>query len=92
MVVNLLEAFPKSCRIFPEIHVRGRKRKRSNSYSESHNTTLDLLSPRCTICLNYNSMLFMNFVADHEMVVVEQPWLNVVATFPGALQRKVYGT
>ena len=37
-------------------------------------------------------MLFMNFVADHEMVVVEQPWLNVVATFPGALQRKVYGT
>jgi hypothetical protein len=87
----MLEAFPKSCRIFPEIHVRGAKRKRSNSYSESCNSISDV-SPSCTICLNYNSMLFMNFVDDHVMVVVEQPWLNVVATFPGALHRKVYGT
>jgi U3 small nucleolar RNA-associated protein 4 len=37
-------------------------------------------------------MLFMDFVAEHEMVVVEQPWLTVVATFPQALQRRIYGT
>ena len=37
-------------------------------------------------------MLCMEFVSEHEMVVVEQPWLNVVATFPDALHRKVYGT
>jgi len=46
----------------------------------------------CTMCLRYNSMLYMDFVSDNEMVVVEQPWLNVVATFPDALQRRVYGT
>lgn len=37
-------------------------------------------------------MLFMDYIGDHELVIVEQPWLNVVATFPDALQRKVYGT
>ena len=44
------------------------------------------------MCLRYNGMLCMDFVGEHEMVVVEQPWLNVVANFPDALQRKVYGT
>jgi hypothetical protein len=37
-------------------------------------------------------MLYMDFAASNEMVVVEQPWLNVVATFPDALQRRVYGS
>jgi len=47
---------------------------------------------RGTMCLRYNSMLYMDFIGEHEMVVVEQSWLNVVATFPDALQRKVYAT
>jgi hypothetical protein len=89
VVVNTLESFPKRCRIFPETHVRGTKRKRSNSYSEHPSSEI---SPTCTICLSYNSILFMDFINKNEMVVVEQPWLNVVATFPGALHRKVYGT
>jgi U3 small nucleolar RNA-associated protein 4 len=37
-------------------------------------------------------MLFVDFVDENEMVVVEQPWMSVVATFPQGLQRKVYGT
>jgi hypothetical protein len=37
-------------------------------------------------------MLCLEFIDKHEMVIVEQPWLNVVATFPDALQRRVYGT
>ena len=46
----------------------------------------------CIICLRYNSMLYMDFIEDNEMLVVEQPWLSVVASFPEALERKMYGT
>jgi hypothetical protein len=34
----------------------------------------------------------MDFISKNEMLVVEQPWLNVVASFPAAFERKVYGT
>jgi hypothetical protein len=86
----MLEAFPGRSRNFPEIHVRGAKRKRSNSVSELQKSVTGE-TPSCTICLSYNSMMFMKFIDNHELVIIEQPWLNVVATFPGALQRKVYG-
>jgi hypothetical protein len=45
----------------------------------------------CTICLQYNGILYMDFIGEGEMVVVEQPWLEVVETFPEALQRRIYG-
>ena len=44
------------------------------------------------ICLRYNSILHMDFVAANEMVIVEQPWLNVVSNFPAALERKLYAS
>ena len=95
--MNTAADFPRRCRIFPETHVRGgtgKKRKRTASVSEKENESVEEEAnpTTCTMCLRYNSMLFMDFVDDHEMVVVEQPWLNVVSTFPDALQRKVYGT
>lgn len=95
--MNTAVDFPQHCRIFPETHVRGgggKKRKRAASVSgrEKEDIEEEENITTCTMCLRYNSMLFMDFVDDHEMVVVEQPWMNVVATFPDALQRKVYGT
>jgi len=36
-------------------------------------------------------MLFMDFIADDEMVVVEQPWMDIVNTLPDALERRIYG-
>ena len=45
----------------------------------------------CTVCLRYNSMLYLDFIQGNEMVVVEQPWLTVMATFPEALHRRIYG-
>lgn len=93
VAINTDEEFPQQCRIFPETHVRGTKRKRSQSVTEHRDGDQPSgKSSTCTMCLRYNSMLFMDFVADHELVVVEQPWLNVVATFPDALHRRVYGT
>mmetsp|Transcript_6193 Transcript_6193/g.9316 ORF Transcript_6193/g.9316 Transcript_6193/m.9316 type:complete len:938 (-) Transcript_6193:384-3197(-) len=45
----------------------------------------------CTMCLNYNSMLYLDFMGPGKMVVVEQPWLRVISSFPEPLQRRVYG-
>lgn len=91
--MDLQLPFPKDCRCFPEKHVRGRRRKRSLSDAEvSQDLTHEQNRSCCTLCLRYNSMIFIDFIDDDELVVVEQPWLNVVATFPDALQRKIYGT
>jgi len=84
-----------------------KKRKRSLSFSESpanaaatgkddddnndEATDADPKQSSCTMCLRYNSMLCVEFVGSNEMVIVEQPWLNVVANFPEALHRRVYG-
>ena len=65
-----------------------RKRKRSMSNAEAPQREQ---SGNFTICLRYSSMIFMDFVAENEMVVVEQPWMNVVSALPDALERKVYG-
>lgn len=93
LVVDTSKPFPNACRHFPESHVRGKKRKRSLSVASVGSEAAGALdeSP-CTLCLRYNSMLYMDCIDQNEMVVVEQPWLNVVATFPDALQRRVYGT
>ena len=83
------KSMPTHSRIFPETHVRGKKRKRQQS---KDNEDADIDNGNCTICLRYNSMLYMDFISKNEMLIVEQPWLNVVASFPAALERKVYGT
>jgi U3 small nucleolar RNA-associated protein 4 len=86
-VTNMVQGMPKRCKTVPIAHVRGRKRKK---YVEE--TKVDPNHGNCTLCMRYNSIIHTDFVSDKEMVVVEQPWLNVVAGFPPALERKVYGT
>ena len=91
------KAMPEHCRVFPETHVRGNKKKRhstSHGGSAQKDKSAESITNNgnCTICLRYNSMLYMDFIAKNEMLVVEQPWLNVVASFPEALERRVYGT
>jgi hypothetical protein len=97
VAIDTSRPFPNTCRHFPESHiVRGRKRRRSVSIAslgEGQDGTAASAQDEsnCTLCLRYNSMLYMDFIQGNEMVIVEQPWLSVVATFPDALQRRVYG-
>lgn len=86
--------FPRECLTYPETHVRGRKR-RLNIVAEDSGTEATDEETKvvcCKLCLRYNSMLYLGYVESDEMLVVEQPWLSVVATFPEALQRRVYGS
>jgi U3 small nucleolar RNA-associated protein 4 len=89
VAMDMDKKFPTQSKVYPERHVRGKRRKRS--YSES-GEQIKSTETSCTVCLRYNGVLCMDFVASNEMVVVEQPWLSVVATFPDALQRRVYGS
>lgn len=61
------------------------------SQNRPHQFNNDPNGRDCTVCLHYNSMLHLDFLDGDEMLVVEQPWLRVIATFPEALQRRVYG-
>ena len=90
VAITMENKLPKSCRVFPESHVRGRKRKFATAKHMNDNDDDDN-SSSCTVCLRYNSMLHMGFLSKTEMLVIEQPWLNVTAYFPGALERKIYG-
>lgn len=74
----------------PEKHVRSKKRQRSEE--ETIEANEEKLGTSCTMCLLYNGMLNLAFIENSEMVVVEQPWLDIVASFPDPLQRHVYGT
>ena len=81
VVFDLDQPFPTTCKSFPNTGVRGKKkRKRSQSGSSA------------SLCLLYRSMMYLDFVDEAEMVVVEQPWVNISATLPPALARRVYGT
>lgn len=85
VAIDTTKPVPVACRFVPEQHVRGGKRKRTSAVDGNKENS-------CTLCLRYNGMLFMGFCRKNEMVVVEQPWLNVVSKLPAALQRKVFAT
>jgi len=51
----------------------------------------ELASRSCTICSHYKNILYTNVLGPKEMIVIEQPWLEIAETFPAALQRKIYG-
>eukprot|EP00934_Nitzschia_sp_Nitz4_P008367 Nitzschia sp. Nitz4//scaffold103_size77763//71204//74282//NITZ4_005454-RA/size77763-processed-gene-0.14-mRNA-1//1//CDS//3329532355//8357//frame0 len=106
VVLDASGDLPKHCRMVPEAHVRrSRKRAREDEKTTRNNFAMfspakesinrssssDAASQKCTVCLFYNSMLYMDFLGSDELVVVEQPWLRVISTLPEALQRRVYG-
>ena len=78
---------PKRCKSVPEARLRGHRKK---VYVAE--TSDDPNYGNCTLCLRYNSIIHMGYLSEDEIVVVEQPWLNVVASFPAPLERKIYGT
>jgi len=44
-----------------------------------------------TLCLKYSGILFMEFIDEDELLIVEQPWMSVLNALPDVLQRKRYG-
>ena len=51
-----------------------------------------LTNTNFAICLKYNEIIFQDFIAEGEMVIVEEPWISTLEQLPDALARRVYGT
>jgi len=89
-LIDLAKTIPQECRIVPEHHVRRKKKQKQAQTTKKRGKTQK--EAESVICLRYNSILHMDFVGENEMVIVEQPWLNVIATFPAPLERKIYAS
>ncbi|KAL3822717.1 hypothetical protein ACHAXA_000982 [Cyclostephanos tholiformis] len=98
-VVDLDQPVPERSSMFPPDHLRA---KRLHLVKEDDallpcppsrkQTHSDVSSNNFTICLRYNEILFQDFVAENEMVIVEEPWMSILEDLPDALARRVYGT
>jgi hypothetical protein len=89
--MDMKKDYPNCCKIFPETHVRSKRKRPTITSGAIEEKEKDKKKSEAVLCLRYNSMLHLDFVGPREMIVVEQPWLNVVANFPEALQRRIYG-
>ena len=86
-LIDLAKKIPQTCRVVPERSIRWKKLADSEKKAGGRSKDSESI-----ICLRYNSILHMDFISNNEMIVVEQPWLNVIAKFPAPLERKIYGT
>lgn len=85
--------------MFPPDHLRAQRLQSitiddtSNEYSTPRKKAKKSMDgyANFTVCLRYNEMLFQGFLADNEMVVIEEPWMSILEELPDALARRVYG-
>lgn len=83
--IDLDHPVPEASEIFPPTHLRKKRKRGPSSGTNGH------AKNNFAICLRYSGMIFSDFVAENEMVIVEQPWLSVQEGLPDALARRVYG-
>jgi len=91
--VDLDSPLPTRSRYFPDDHISARK---SRFLSTPNNKRKKIMKddPEClnlTICLRYSGIIFMDFLSEDELVVVEQPWLGILSSLPDGLERKRFG-
>jgi len=68
------------------------KKKKAKKNLNSISSTTKSDGDNFVICLKYKPILFLGFQGKNNMMVFENPWLNIVQKLPGTLYRKRYGT
>jgi len=91
-VVSTSLGIPERCRTVPEKHIRRKSRKRRCIEQPPVGDPMDPNNANFAMCMRYNSVIHTDFLSDQEMIVVEQPWLSVLAMLPTVLERKIFGT
>ena len=101
--IDMNQPVPLNSNIFPSNHIKirnassayypghqefSRKRKHPNGTEVQKSKE----NRNLTICMRYVGMLFMDFLDNNELVIVEQPWVDIAKSLPRSLQRKLYGT
>jgi hypothetical protein len=70
----------------------GNESKDDDDEPNDNNNTTRTTNTTATVFLRYNNMLYSDFIAPNELLVIEQPWMYVVPTLPDAIERRIYGT
>mmetsp|Transcript_27977 Transcript_27977/g.34039 ORF Transcript_27977/g.34039 Transcript_27977/m.34039 type:complete len:373 (-) Transcript_27977:455-1573(-) len=101
LAIDLDRPIPCTCETYPPEHLRMTcRQKQTQPQQRRGGARRGAMTPPAgimtknnnfTICLRYNGMLFLDYMSETEMVIVQQPWLQVVDSFPDALERKIYG-
>jgi len=91
-VVSTSLGIPKRCRMVPENHVRMNNRTRPPYREQPQSNFMDPNHANFTMCMRYNSVIHTDFISEQEMIIVEQPWLSVLAALPEVLERQIFGT
>jgi len=98
-VVDLDQPVPERSSMFPLDHLRAKRLqlikeddmpRPPGEKRKSHDAPVT--NSNFTICLRYSEIMFQDFIAENEMVIVEEPWMSILEELPDALARRVYGT
>jgi hypothetical protein len=96
---------PQHCSAFPSNHILA-KLLRKQCYGDIRKVTalgvthdadepsVSLSTKRkqnFTLCLKYSGIIFMEFLDDDELLLVEQPWLAILNALPDVLECRRYG-
>jgi len=79
--VDLDSPMPKTSQYYPRDHINAPKSRPDSNPN-----------PNLTICVLYSGIIFMDFLSEDELVIAEQPWLDILNSLPDALERKRYGS
>jgi U3 small nucleolar RNA-associated protein 4 len=81
--IDISSPVPSHCKPFPKQHVKAKNWVTGGNDDNSNKNF--------TVCLRYTGIIFMDFLGENELLIVEQPWLGVVSSLPNALERRRYG-
>lgn len=92
-MIDLELPVPPHSLVFPPNHLKAKRLKRNHTPLLSLESELDeSKSLNFKICMKYTGIIFMDFLDDNELLIVEQPALSILDALPDAPQRRRYGT
>jgi U3 small nucleolar RNA-associated protein 4 len=98
-VVDMDQPVPDKSYMFPPDHLRAKRQEQIRDDDmpgpppqKKMKVQDPVTNTNFTICLKYNEILYQDFIAENEMVIVEEPWMSILEGLPDALARRVYGT
>jgi len=93
--IDLDSPIPVHSQFSPADHLSALVRKAENEQRKQSRRHKGRKMPdlrNLTISLHFTGIIFMDFLSKDELVVVEQPWVDILNSLPDALERKRYGS
>jgi len=102
--INLKDQIPTRSKPFPSDHLKARpwkhkikrhqriKNKPTRKRKKRNDDEVEIWNDNYKICLQYTRIIFMDFISKDEMLVVEQPWSEIMDQLTNPVIRHRYGS